>query len=68
VQGDEHLITLIRYVGRNPLRAKLIECAVEWKYSSRLHGSGVQKKIISIGGLVLPKDYLKFIQIPLTPK
>lgn len=34
VQTDEHFLTLVRYVERNPLRAKLISRAEEWRWSS----------------------------------
>ena len=34
VQDDEHLLTVMRYVERNPVRANLIDKAEEWKWSS----------------------------------
>ena len=34
VQTDEHFITVARYVERNALRAKLVERAEEWGWSS----------------------------------
>ena len=34
IQEDEHLLTVIRYVERNPLRAGLVERAEEWRWSS----------------------------------
>jgi len=34
IQQDEHLLTVIRYVERNPLRAGLVERAQDWKWSS----------------------------------
>lgn len=34
IQNDTHLLTVMRYVERNPLRANLIERAEEWKWSS----------------------------------
>src|SRR5207253_4375370 len=41
VQRDEHFYTVCRYVERNPLRAKLVQRAEQWRWSSlwrRLHG------------------------------
>lgn len=70
VQDDEHLLTVIRYVERNPLRAKLVNDVCEWKYSSlhrRMHGSPKQKKILTKKDITLPKDYLEFVKNPLTP-
>src|SRR4051794_12374854 len=34
IQQDDHFLTVCRYVERNPLRAKLVEKAEEWKWSS----------------------------------
>ncbi len=34
VQTDEHLLTVMRYVERNPLRANLVKKSEEWEYSS----------------------------------
>lgn len=34
VQDDEHLLTLMRYVERNPLRAGLVNAAEEWRWGS----------------------------------
>ncbi len=34
VQEDRHLLVLCRYVERNPLRAKLVKRAEEWRWSS----------------------------------
>ncbi|MDA0591111.1 MAG: transposase [Planctomycetota bacterium] len=34
VQDDEHLLTVMRYVERNPLRANLAPAAEEWKWGS----------------------------------
>jgi putative transposase len=34
IQDDEHLLTVMRYVERNPLRARLVELAGDWKWGS----------------------------------
>ena len=39
VQEDDHLLTLCRYVERNPLRADLVERAENWRWSSLWHRS-----------------------------
>jgi putative transposase len=41
IQSDRHLLLVCRYVERNPLRAKLVEDAADWRWSSlwrRIHG------------------------------
>lgn len=37
IQQDRHLLTVIRYVERNPLRANLVESAADWEWSSIVH-------------------------------
>lgn len=34
IQQDEHFLTVLRYVERNPLRAKLVRQAQNWRWSS----------------------------------
>lgn len=34
VEADEHLCTVLRYIERNPLRAKLVRRAENWRWSS----------------------------------
>ena len=34
IQQDHHLLTVLRYVERNPLRARLVERAEAWRWSS----------------------------------
>lgn len=64
VEQDKYLIDIIRYVEQNPLRAKLVKKAENWKYSSlysRLYGTNVQKKILDELITELPKNYLKLV-------
>ncbi len=49
VQNDEHLLTVLRYIEANPLRAKIVTRAEEYAWSSyRVHG--LVKR--TIGGLI----------------
>jgi len=34
IQNDEHLLTVMRYVERNPVRANLVDRARDWRWSS----------------------------------
>lgn len=42
IQQDEHLLTVMRYIERNPLRAGLVERAEHWEWSS-LHRSAASR-------------------------
>lgn len=61
VQEDKHLIDLIRYVEQNPLRAKLVNRAEDWRWGSlywRMSGSPQSKKLIDPLPTQLPTNYL----------
>ncbi len=69
IQEDVHLLSVMRYVERNPLRAHLVKYVENWKYSSlyrRLKGTPKQKKILTDPEIILPRDYRKFIQEPIS--
>lgn len=62
VEKSEYLTTLLRYVEQNPLRAKLVKRAEDWKHSSlyrRTKGTSKQKKLLAKLPVDLPQQYLK---------
>lgn len=66
VETDKHLVDLIRYVEQNPLRAKLVTHAQDWRWSSlwrREQGSIKEKKLLSELPTELPSNYLKSVNI-----
>ncbi|MGH9447857.1 MAG: transposase [Terriglobia bacterium] len=47
IQNDEHLLTVLRYIEANPLRAKIVERAEEYRWSSyRAHGLGEADELL----------------------
>jgi putative transposase len=65
IQEDDHLLTVLRYVERNPLRANMVTKADQWRWSSlwrRVHGDGA--KLLDAGPLSLPSRWLKHVQSP----
>jgi putative transposase len=57
VQSDEHFLTVARYVEGNAARAKLVDRAEEWRWSSlwrRLHGDA---ELLSRWPVALPSDW-----------
>jgi len=69
IQQDEYLLTVLRYVERNPLRAGLVGRAEDWLWSS-LRGRGGE-----IGDAVLPmhkspvplvRDWVRWVNEPMT--
>ena len=64
IQQDEHLLTVIRYVQRNPLRAGLVERAEEWRWSSlRRFGEGL---VLDAGPVPRNADWTEFVNTPMT--
>ncbi|MFA5791560.1 MAG: transposase [Candidatus Paceibacterota bacterium] len=64
VESDSHLWTLLAYVERNPLRAKLVKSLKDWKWSSyykRLYGTSFQKKLLATESIGWPDDYEKLV-------
>jgi len=62
IEEDQHATTVIRYVEQNPLRAKLVHKAQDWKYGSlyrRLSGTPKQKRLLAPLPVRLPVNYLR---------
>jgi len=68
VERDEHLLTLCRYVERNPLAAEMVKRAEQWRWSSlwvRCHGNAKQKSILSAWPLDRPRQWTEHVNRPL---
>ena len=64
IETNNYAQQLIRYVEQNPLRAKLVGRAEDWRWSSlwrREKGSERDKKLLAPLPITLPEDYLKFV-------
>jgi putative transposase len=64
IQNDNHLLTVMRYVERNPLRAKLIERAEEWKWSSayvRRRSSEESRWLSQPDAPLLPRNWRSWV-------
>ena len=70
VKNDAYYYTAMRYVERNPLVAKLVDRPEAWPWSSLPLRLGLTSKPFELGGgpIVLPVDWLKMVNQPLTPK
>lgn len=66
VEGDEHLLTVLRYVERNPVRAGLVPNAADWPWSSareRISGRG---SLLAPFPIRLPADWPRLVNEPQT--
>ena len=60
VQSDAHLLTVLRYVERNPVSAGLVQRAEDWRWGSlwtRMHGEDAIKTILSPWPVHRPVDW-----------
>jgi putative transposase len=65
IQEDDHLLTVLRYVERNPLRAGLVRCAQDWRWSSAAPPVPGMPALDS-GPVGRPADWLRWVEEPQT--
>ena len=64
VQEDEHLLTLLRYVDRNPLRAKLVKRAENWRFGAehiRQHGPPELRDLLNDWPIARPRNWSRWL-------
>jgi putative transposase len=68
IEQDDHLLTVLRYVERNPLRAKLVTRAEQWAWSSAQYWQEEASRPgwLSAGPVPRPTDWLARVNQPLT--
>lgn len=67
VQDDHHLLTVLRYVERNPLRANLVERAEQWPWSSLAwRVSGRRPEMLADWPIHCPANWVKRVNRPQT--
>jgi len=50
IEEDDRLLTVLRYVERNPVRAELCACAEDWEYGSawrNVHGDQASRTLLA---------------------
>ena len=64
IEQDEHLLAVLRYVERNPLRARLVKNADEWCFGSlyrRLHGTREERSLFAESPVSLGRNWLAHV-------
>jgi putative transposase len=68
IEQDEHLLTVLRYVERNPMRAALAERAEEWPWSSAgcWRPGAMRPAYLTAGPVRRPRDWLEWVNRAVT--
>lgn len=67
IAADEHFLTVLRYVERNPLRAGLVERAEEWRWGSlyrRVHGTPDEQAMLANSPVPLGRQWCGYVNKP----
>ena len=67
VEKDRYFLALIKYVERNPVRAKLVRQCENWQWGSawrRINGTREQQKLLDPLPMPLPHGYKTWINTP----
>ena len=70
IEQDEHLLTALRYVERNPVRGKMVARAEDWRWGScyvRRSKSHLLYPILSEWPVDRPANWLQWVNKPQTP-
>jgi putative transposase len=65
IQEDDHLLAVLRYIERNPVRAGLVECAQDWRWSSAAPPRGGGPALDG-GPVPRPVEWLGYVNAPQT--
>src|SRR5262245_57380299 len=57
---DEHLLTVLGYIERNPVRAELVERAQDWRWSSAA-AARVGGPALDPGPVALPRNWQEYV-------
>ena len=69
IQEDNHLLTVLRYVEGNPVRAGLVNSAKDWLWSSHREAIGERPPLlVDEIPIELPQDWNRYVDEPLTEK
>jgi len=69
VDTDNYFTAVFRYIEQNPLRAKIVNDPLTWRWSSlyrRILGTEKEKKLLSSLPVELPENYLESLKKSLT--
>jgi putative transposase len=67
VQTERHLLTVLRYVERNPVRARLVQRAEEWRWASLWRRCNSCDDLpLAAWPIPQPHDWITIVNVPQT--
>jgi putative transposase len=67
IEQDAHLLTVLRYIERNPLRAELVERAEQWRWSSlRWWSEPNRLSFLHVGPVPRGREWVNWVNQPMT--
>jgi len=67
VDNERYLVAALRYIEGNPVRAELVPSCIDWPWSSaRAHLESRYAEFVEPPPILLPRDWVKFVDTPLT--
>lgn len=67
IQKNDYLLTVLRYIERNPVRADLVKSAKDWKWSSHAGSLRGERRLLADEFPIdLPRDWTQYVDNPLT--
>ena len=64
VQGDGHLLNVMRYIEANPMRAGLVQVPEEWEWSSLWERETGDRDLLHPPPIPLPVDWKTIVRVP----
>ena len=66
IEEDQHLLTVLRYAERNPLRAGLVEQLEDWRWSSFADAPGIDRSFLHPGPVPRGTNWADHVRQPQT--
>ena len=69
IEEDDHFLSVLRYVERNPVRANFCKRAEDWNYGSawrNTHGDRVSRQLLAEWPISRPRQWKSFVNKPQT--
>ena len=66
IEQDNHLLTVLRYIEQNPVRAHLVARVEDWRWSSaRVWSESLRGPRVEAGPIARPAPWLDWVNGPL---